>query len=740
MSFLTRLFAGCLVFVCINMQAANAKDTDSKSHTKVINYKSFCKENKAQSSIKGTFTMSLLDMSTNPTQGIALGSPNTPVNYSVTILPGGNQARLRIDPFIITISDSSGNFIYAINPGLIPSGFAPASPRYINFPVNKSIIGHVFRDGSVRFSGPLNAPLPPGTYDIPATSVTYSICGLNLPVTPNHPIAQGQTNGVINESMFPSLPPSIGSINNLEYFTVLFNNRTIYAAWGDNSPQIKNQLEPIPNPDPYTRIAFATLDENGNYLISPINVGDLPVDQGPNLPPDTVHKTGAQMEVSMTMDPTNPLMLNMASWSIDNTNDSDPCSSNNKAFYAFSQDGGRSWTVRDLFIQNFVPRLQLAGLTGDHFMRYDAFGNLYYQALGAHYDTLPFTGGVMSGNMVPLPDVYFSTNNGQIFTEIANLTPIHLNAVGLDYPEGTTSQESDGQFAVFWLTMKQLATVEESFETGDSFPQLTYAFKTNGKGQFVSQHWIELPGTTNGGYGAMAAGKNGKAEDVAVTGLPVKLNYGALFQSNESIWFTHNAQGTSGSFNDIKFFANTNIGFRATIPPQPTRESWSQPNIAIDNNNRWFVAYVDTPTPTTSLPTQSDIWLIYSDDLGNSWSPPYKVNDVSTFTRYQPQIKVDPTTNNLLVAWLDARDNTNVPPSGAITVRPYFAVIPSGFFPKIKNLPTDFLSQPDSVFFNKKARHSNRNVKRLDRAFPRKKPFSLSNSSSQQSSLRTFNF
>jgi hypothetical protein len=685
-------------------------------NTKVIDYKSLCKKHKETSAhhIKGTFTMSLLDMSTtggipNQTQGVALGSPDTPVNYKVTILRGGREARLDIDSFSITITNSEGNYIFAINPGLIPSGFAPASPRYINFPVKKSkrhkdrtIIGHVFRDGSVRFSGPLNAPLPPGTYDIPATSVTYSICGLHLPVTPNHPIAQGQTDGTINESMFPILPPQIDSINNLEYFTVLFNAGAIYAAWGDNSPQIKNQF---PSTDPYTRIAFAKLDQDGNYLIAPINVGDIPVDQGPNLPPDTNHRTGAQMEVTMAMDPTNPLRLNMASWSIDNTNDSDPCSSNNKAFYAFSEDGGVSWKVRDLFIQNFVPRLQLAALTGDHFMRYDAFGNLYYQALGAHYDTLPFTGGVMSGNMVPLPDVYYSNNNGQIFTEIANLTPIHLDSVGLDYPEGTTSQESDGKFAVFWFLAKQLANVEEAFETGDSFPQLAYAFKSQGKNQFVSQHWMELPGTTNGGYGAMAAGKNGKARDVAVTGLPVKLNYGALFNSNGSIWFTHNAKGTSGSFNDIKFFANTNIGFRATIPPQPTRETWTQPNIAIDNNNRWFVTYVDSVAPTTSLPTtQSDIWLIYSDDLGKSWSPPYKVNDVSTFTRYQPQIKVDPTTNNLLVAWLDARDN-NTPPSGAVTVRPYFAVMPDGFFPKIEDLPNDFLSQPDSVFFNHKIKH-----------------------------------
>lgn len=633
----------------------------------------------------GIFNFGLLVMSGDQ-QGIAANIPTVPVNYTVSTV-GSSKVRLNINPFTISIANPEGNFIVSLS-GLLSATFAPTSSRYINFTAGPGIFGHVFRDGSVRFSGSLNSPLIPGTYNIPATTVIYNVVTLNLPTIPNKPIAQGLTDPTKNEGIFG---PTTPSINNLEYFTILYVGGKIYAVWGDNSTQIKG-----PNPpDPYTRIAFAILNEDGTYVISPKNIGDIVPTTGGLYPPTNPNRdTGAQMEVTLAMDPTNRLKLNVASWSIENTS-TDTCVSNFKGFYARSDDGGVDWQVLDLFSQNFVPKLQQDSITSDHFMKYDKFGNLFYEALSGFYNTLPFNITNVP-NLRPLPQFFYSSNNGQLFDQILMGTPVHNDAFGLDYPEATVSEESD-ESSVYWLVMKQITTAE-NFNVGDTFPQLAIAVKMKGLHQFDSIRYIELPETENGGYGSMAAGKNGTEKDVAVTGIPVLLNFGALFESNGSIWFTHNREGFNGSFNGIKFFANTNVGFQATYPPQSSRQTWSQPNIAIDKNDRWYMAYVDGPVPTTQLPTQTDILLIYSDDKGMTWSPTYKVNDNANFSRIQPQVKVDPESNNVVVAWLDARDNVSQP-GNAVLVRPYFAIIPNGFFPKL-NLPREYFAQKSTEFFN----------------------------------------
>src|ERR1700722_8667948 len=117
-------------------------------------------------------------------------------------------------------------------------------------------------------------------------------------------------------------------------------------------------------------------------------------------------------------------------------------------------------------------------------MAYDKFGNLFYEALGGYYNTLPFQ---MSnfGNIRALADFYYSSNNGQIFDEIYKGIPVHNDAFDMDYSEATTAEEPD-RSSVFWLVQKQLS------QNDTTFPQLAFAIKMKGLHQLDAIRNIEL--------------------------------------------------------------------------------------------------------------------------------------------------------------------------------------------------------------------------------------------------------
>jgi subtilisin-like proprotein convertase family protein len=91
-----------------------------------------------------------------------------------------------------------------------------------------------------------------------------------------------------------------------------------------------------------------------------------------------------------------------------------------------------------------------------------------------------------------------------------------------------------------------------------------------------------------------------------------------------------------------------------------------------------FVGYFDVLVPATNPLTNTDIFLVSSDDGGITWSAPVLVNadqgvddgssaandsttnpnnDVTGRTQFQPEIAVDQSTGTVVVSWRDARDD-----------------------------------------------------------------------------------
>ena len=84
-------------------------------------------------------------------------------------------------------------------------------------------------------------------------------------------------------------------------------------------------------------------------------------------------------------------------------------------------------------------------------------------------------------------------------------------------------------------------------------------------------------------------------------------------------------------------------------------------------SGRLYLVYTDA---TKAGGSDTNIELRYSDNLGASFSSAVKVNDDSTTrSQFLPALAVDPTTGDVGVSWLDARNS-----SGNNTVQEYATV------------------------------------------------------------------
>ncbi len=105
------------------------------------------------------------------------------------------------------------------------------------------------------------------------------------------------------------------------------------------------------------------------------------------------------------------------------------------------------------------------------------------------------------------------------------------------------------------------------------------------------------------------------------------------------------------------------------------------PNAVIDSEGRWYLVYVDQPTPHIVQPNPN-MYLIYSDDNGKHWSTPVQLNNDVTSSTFQimPQLAIDPFTDDLVVTWLDSREDAQ-----DVSTRLWATVIRKGSLPKIKH-------------------------------------------------------
>lgn len=618
----------------------------SVAHADVAKVNSVTLE-KGCSQTRETFTLSLQGIQSNfigpedyfgGNNGLPIINQSTPTIMTVNARSNSDHATLSIEPFSFTLLQNG----FMISENVLPSDVSPKSAEWVDFNAGTGVVGHVFRDGSIRFTGPDNAPLLAGTYSVVASKVSYSTDNFPskakgfdefdhvLVRRENFPISAGQSNlGGID-----------GFLNNntdyAEYYGLAFRNGRIYTATTDNS------FDPTTTPIG----VFNKLNRHGEHIIPQVNI----VPPGFANQPYPTDPNRQLTEPTLSINPVNPQQLAATLWTGHLPEVTLP-----GCFLFVSNNGGETWNVVDVFADLISTLPGLPGFLGplagsNQQCIFDNFGNLYYTVLTPFLSEIDFTTITLGEYTV------MSGDGGLTWQLIDFLTPtsVNPNSFGLDFPFLGTGVGPDGS-AVTWLTIKQDVNFDEINRYGATLPLIAAAYKTTGLGQYVGSTHQEISGSEPGGYGNVAVGPKG---EVLVVGTVVNNRLGSTPFTNTSLFFSFNKNGFNGTFKTAKIFANSNAGYLTNYLPQIHRNTFSHPQGAIDSHGRWYVTYVDQPSPHVLQPNPN-IYLIYSDDHGKHWSSPLRINNdvFNTTFHFLPQLVVDPITDDLAITWLDTRED-----------------------------------------------------------------------------------
>ncbi|MBS0655252.1 MAG: hypothetical protein JSR46_05725, partial [Verrucomicrobia bacterium] len=540
-----------------------------------------------------------------------------------------------------------------------PVELAPRDAQWITFSAGNGLEGHVFRDGSLRFSGPDNNPLTPGTYFVKSSNVSYKT--KLIPASAKHFFFDAHEQALVAKHNFPI---SVGQSNisgasnsNFdygEYFGLNFRNGKIYTVTTDNS--FDNTQTPI--------AVFNEVDKKGKHLSPQVDV--VP----PGYGDDTVI-VPLLGETTVSVNPTNCLQLAATIGSFH------PATITGTLIH-ISNDGGASWNDVDPFANIPGPYPTLPGFgqpvtAGDFQCTFDSFGNLFFTPL---MEVVNLTDSSIEST---IQYVLLSSDGGVTWTLFDSFAGVNPDTFALDYPIIATGPGKHGS-AVTWLALKQDVSFDEVLGVGASLPVMVASYKMDGLGVFASKNYQEIPGSSNGGYGSLSVGPDGS---VLYTGTAVNNSLGGLPFGNNTIWYSFNKDGFDCQFSPIKLVANTNAEsfvFFSYYSPMQHRGTWSHPVALIDKKGRWYISYLDQPT-THAVQSNPNVYLIYSDDKGKHWSSPIRINnDIQNLSFHlQPNLALDQSSNDLAIAWLDTREDEL-----DTSTRVWSAVIKDGSLPPVK--------------------------------------------------------
>lgn len=487
-----------------------------------------------------------------------------------------------------------------------------------------------------------------GAVSIPAV-VDAEIGTLNV-----FQITQGYNDG-------PAVP---FDLDNLEYFGFDFHNGKMAACWEDNSGTITSTPPaPVPN------IVFASVQVNSPW--------DVVV--GPNV---VVSKNLAiiQGEPELAIDRRDTNRISIVSQNIIPTIVSTQGDAG--CLVVSTTDNGKTWTTNfPLQKNNFQPDSKIPIPLGinntDVRMKYDFHGNLLMSYLPC------FAPSFLAENTSQFPFFMYlcvSTDHGKSFKVVQQFNPQNVvpGAVGID-------------FDILAVGQDQVCIAGTNFgppPTFQPFQGLFYIFPINGKGEFGPSRLVMNPNSGYGdGYGSMAFSPSGDLL-VAQTNLEITSSQSCSYIFTSFLPKGANAFPAETAFQPFKCVG---VGTEAVYPPQPNRKTWTEPKVSYVYNGhhfgRAYMAYLDNPnvmsgsfsacSVTSCFNSNSDtnVYIVYSDDDGKTWSTPFAIPKTSMNTRIMPHLAIDQTTGNIGVAWLDA---VNDPANTKVQV--FATVIPWNFF------------------------------------------------------------
>jgi hypothetical protein len=292
-------------------------------------------------------------------------------------------------------------------------------------------------------------------------------------------------------------------------------------------------------------------------------------------------------------------------------------------FFARSTDRGQTWIYPDAdktFADGDSGQGALACC--DPSLAWDSFGNLFITYLGN-------VGSV---------ETLLSTDGGQTFTGLASF------AGSVDQPtvvaENTSAAGAPVAVWVVWNQSGQMrargAAVTGLGTVGAFGPMQT------------------IPGTSNCSFGDVA---------IAPTGVVVQACQTPTGgEGPGKILVNIDADGLGpGDFGTAITATTTNVGGFDFIPAQSVRSIDAEASLAFDRNpasphfGRLYLGYTDE---VVNEGNDTDILLRFSDNNGQNWSAPIRVNDdPAGRSQFLPKIATNPLSGNIAVCWHDARNS-----------------------------------------------------------------------------------
>ena len=577
---------------------------------------------------------------------------NTPFVVKINISVDGKIVNLHLPA--LNFTTPPGNLDQGISPGgsvatiegFLPHHLTPVDSIYQSFtlesdqtgPANAGpgYDGYIANDGSIRIVGKGDTVIPAGPQITHAKTVTY-ILPFKRPKAPkNFALSKGFSQ--MTQSDNPDIVDQFLDWYRNDIVSTPDGKEQILAwCWADNAD---TKTTPPYNLNVMTRVGKletnAKCGETKLKLEEPVVALEVPL--------------GVYCaENSITIDPTNPSNMFFTTLYIDRR--SSPRTI--QAWVGVSIDGGKHWYPRQLD----VP--PLPSFRSDMNALYDKFGNIWLISM-----TTVKNFGFPSNIIVLL-----STDKGRTFTVAFQSTnATNPPPLSNDYPQLAFGGDGNGAFAIWWTVDFRNTNTFEPFNVILGYIPISASGVPNPTG--ARQVTLSATSINNPlGLGIAIASLTVSDDGVVyLWGEPFSpmpegnhFNTSTLFINPKGINFTD--ADIIGPFevaqtNISGFTGDPTNSFLAGFPWQSTR-GVSQPcarTMAFDNTRGLLYALVNDLVPWNS--TNGTVYLIFSENGGQSWSKPIPISDDNEGSRGIVGMAIDPVTGNLSFNWYDTRGDS----------------------------------------------------------------------------------